>query len=396
MPTGIAASDRKLLIIGGIILLVLLVGISILTPPSDTYSSPVPSTYSSQSGGAKAAYRLLTNLKYPVRRWESPPTELDIPAPNILLVLADPIQPPSKGERKALADFVEDGGHVLFTGANIKDYFADAELPKENADPKFETLRPTLPSRIARNARSIVMQPHAHWGKMAPDQLSLYGATDASAVVSWTKGRGEILWWAASTPLTNAGLTRENNLTFFLNSVGTWEANHPYRIYWDEYFHGQRSSLWSYVAKTSLSWCVVQIAVLALAVLFTFSRRSGPIYVPVQTSRLSPLEFVHTLGGLYERAGAASLAVSVSYARLRTLLTRQLNLPANTRNAELAASAEHRLGWEDSRLGELLHRAATMTTTAKLPPGEALKAVQELEQFADKLKVRTQIQRGKA
>ena len=133
MPTGIAASDRKLLIICGIVLLVLLVGISILTPPSDTYSSPVPSTYSSQSGGAKAAYRLLTNLKYPVRRWESPPTELDIPAPNILLVLADPIQPPSKGERKALAEFVEDGGHVLFTGANIKDYFADAELPKERS-----------------------------------------------------------------------------------------------------------------------------------------------------------------------------------------------------------------------------------------------------------------------
>ena len=395
MPTGIAPSDRKLLTIGGILLVVMVLGVSVLTPPSSTFTSPVPSTYSAQSAGAKAAYQLLTNLHYPVRRWESPPTELNGAGGNILLVLAEPSQPPSKGERKALEDFVKDGGHVLFTGPNIKDYFADATLSRESADPKFESFRPTMPSRIARNVKLVTMQPRAHWGQMTPDQLALYGATDASAVVGWTKGEGEILWWAGSTPLSNAGITRDDNLTFFLNSVGNWSPQDKYLIYWDEYFHGQRSSLWSYVAKTSVAWSVLQLGVLALAVLFTFSRRSGPIYVPLEASRLSPLEFVDTLGGLYERAGAASLAVSVSYGRLRTLLTRQLNLPSNIRNAELAAAAEQRLGWKNSGLGDVLQRAATAITKAKFPSGDALKIVQELEQFADKLKVRVQIQREK-
>lgn len=432
MPTGLTAADRKLLAIGGSILVLMLAGISILTPPNDSFPSPVPSTYSAQSGGAKAAYELLTNLKYPVRRWESPPTELHGDE-NALVILAGPTQPPSKGERQALENFVKHGGRVLFTGANIKDYFTDAEVSRIPADPKFETLSPVLPSRVARNARKIVMQPRAHWGAMTADQLSLYGASDASAVVSWRKGDGEILWWAASTPLTNAGITREDNLQFFLNSVAgpenkeragpsgakaqsspglkvgaeaptsvapTYETariepNGGYRIYWDEYFHGQRSSVWSYVAKTSVAWSVLQFATLGLAVLFTFSRRSGPTFVPVETSRLSPLEFVDTLGGLYERAGAAALAVSVSYSRLRTLLTRQLSLPSNIRNAELATAAEQRLGWKDSGLGDALERAAGAVTKAQFPSGDALKIVQELEQFADKLKVRGSFQREK-
>jgi hypothetical protein len=142
------------------------------------------------------------------------------------------------------------------------------------------------------------------------------------------------------------------------------------------------------VGKTSLAWIVFQIGILALAVLFTFSRRSGPIYVPIETSRLSPLEFVDTLGGLYERAGAASLAISVSYSRLRTLLSRQLNLPSNTNDTQLSIAAEQRLGWRDSGLGILLRRADMARREEKFSSREALKIVQKLEQFATKLSVR--------
>jgi hypothetical protein len=184
MPTGIAASDRKLLIVGASILVLMLLGIAVLTPPMDQFNSPIPSTYSAQSGGAKAAYQLLKNLKYPVRRWERPPTELDADPETTLLILAEPMQAPSKGERQALETFVQDGGHILFTGANIKDYFADADLSAERADPNFEGLGATVPNRLARNAKTVVMQPRAYWGKLMPEQLSLYGAPEASAVVS--------------------------------------------------------------------------------------------------------------------------------------------------------------------------------------------------------------------
>jgi hypothetical protein len=395
MPFGIAAADRKLLLIGGALLILLLTASVILAPPGEQMNSPVPSTYSAQSGGAAAAYLLLSRLQYPVRRWEGPPTELGEDSSGVLLILAQPVQPPSTKERQALADFVEGGGHVLFSGSSIKSYFPDADVSTTPSDPAWKSFSPSIPNHLAPGAQHVTIQPQAYWSHLEGSQLQLYGEPDSPAVVSWKLGDGEILWWAGSTPLTNAGITREDNLAFFLNSVANWSPGDSYRVYWDEYFHGQRSSLWSYVGKTSLPWSLLQLGLLAFAVLLTFSRRSGPIYLPAAVSRLSPLEFVDTLGGLYERAGAASSAVSVSYSRLRSLLTRQLSLPANIPDAALAQSAEQRLGWKNAGLATLLARALVSTRMAKLPPREALDLVQKLEGQAAKLTVRSQFRREK-
>jgi len=248
---------------------------------------------------------------------------------------------------------------------------------------------------LDRGAQHITIQPKAYWGDLNGSQLALYGESGSPAVVTWSLRKGEVLWWAGSTPLTNAGITRDDNLAFFLNSVANWSGNEPLRILWDEYFHGQRSSLWSYLGKTSLAWGVLQLGLLAAAVIFTFSRRSGPIYVPAGRSRLSPLEFVDTLGGLYERAGAASSAVSVSYLRLRSLLTRHLGFPSNMPAAELERSAKQRLGWKDAGLADLLGRAEASCRMPKLSPRVALDLVQKLEQYSARLNVRTQVRKEK-
>ena len=405
MPLGIAPSDKKLMIIGGALLFLMLAATVIFPPPSDKFNSPVPSTYSSSPAGAAAAYRLLARLHYPVRRWENPPTELNVePGPNstseftfdpgkTLLILAEPAQSPSAKELAALQNFVEKGGHVLFTGASLRNYFPKAHLSDEDPKPTLESFSPNLPCMLTRGAQKITIQPLAYWSRPNSSQLAIYGDLNSPSVVSWQVGRGQILWWAGSTPLTNTGITHDDNLVFFLNAVGNWSPNAPYKIYWDEYFHGERRSLWSYVQKTSLAWGALQIALLAFAILFSFSRRSGPIYIPAEISRLSPLEFVDTLGGLYERAGAASSAVSVSYARLRSVLTRQLALASNTPNGQLAAAAEQRLGWKQSALTSALQTAEVATRTSKLPSREALEVVQKLEEFAARLHVRAQFQR---
>ena len=395
MPVGIAASDKKVLLIGGALLVVMLALSVILAPPGEQFASQIPSTYSVQSAGAKAAFLLLSQLHYPVRRWEDAPTQLDADFENALLILAEPLLPPSAKEKKALSDFVESGGRVLFTGANIQMYFPKASISAALPDPDWKAFSPSIPSRFARGVQHVSMQAHRYWGRLDASQLALYGDAGAPVVVSWKLGRGELLWWAGSTPLTNAGLTRDDNLTFFLNCIANWSAEAPAQIYWDEYFHGQRTSLWSYVGKTSLAWGLLQLALLAVAVLLTFSRRSGPIHVPRGVSRLSPLEFVDTLGGLYERAGAAASAVSISYLRLRALLTRQLGLPGNTPDAELAVAAEERLGWRESGLGDTLSRAESSMHIVKLARREALELVQKLEAHAAKLNIRVSSRREK-
>jgi hypothetical protein len=395
MPAGIAPSDRKILFIGGGLLVFLLTVSVIFAPPGEQPESPIPSTYSSQSGGAEAAYILLSKLDYPVQRWEEPPTELKGELDNALLILAEPIQSPSEKERQALKDFVLGGGHVLFTGSAISTFFPDANVSRIPPDPDFQSFSPSIPSGLARGAQHVSIQPKAMWGKLQESQLALYGTSESAAVVTWKFGKGQILWWAGSTPLTNAGITREENLAFFLNSVADWTGDEGYYIYWDEYFHGQRSSIWNYVGRTSLPWGMLQLGLLALAILFTFSRRSGPTFTPATVSRLSPLEFVDTLGGLYEHAGAASSAVAVSYQRLRSLLNQQLALPSSTPNTELAVAAEQRLGWKNQGLGLLLSRAEVATRVTKLAPREGLDLVQQLERQSAKLDIRRQSRREK-
>jgi hypothetical protein len=395
MPLGIAASDRKLLLIGGGLLVLMLTASVILSPPGEQFNSPVPSTYSTESAGAQAAYLLLSELHCPVRRWEESPTELPPTSTGILLILAEPMQFPSSKEWKALADFVQGGGHVLFTGSNVRSFFPDADVSSIPPDPGWKSFSPTIPSPIARGAAHVTIQPQAYWGRLNESQLVLYGESDSAVVVTWNIGHGQVLWWAGSTPLSNAGIAREQNLALFLNSVARWSSAHPYQIDWDEYFHGQRSSLWSYFGKTSLAWGLFQLGVLAATVLFSFSRRSGPVYLPAGDTRLSPLEFVDTLGGLYERAGAASSAVSISYLRLRSLLVRQLGLPAKTPDAELGQATEQRLGWKNQGITDLFQRAEACSRMDKLSPREALGLVQKLEQLTARLSLRAPSSREK-
>jgi len=387
MSVGIDSADRKLLIIAGALMALMFGGILFLSPPSEEFGSPVPSSFSTESGGAAAAYRLLSRLHYPLRRWEDPPTELPSYGENTLFILAEPAQTPTAKERDALQHFVRNGGHVLFTGPNIENFFPEVAASR-GADPKWTSFSPDIPNHLVTGAQHITMQRKAYWGDLDYSQLALYGGNDSSAVVLWSYGDGEILWWAGSTPLTNSGITHDDNLAFFLNSVSKWSAAEPYEIYWDEYFHGQRSSLWSYARKPSLEWGFLQVGLLGLAVIFTFSRRHGPMYRPPSISRLSPLEFVDTLGALYEHAGAATAAVSVSHVRLRFLLAKQLGLPSDTSDAELSRAAEERLGWKSFQNSGLLNRASGATRAVKMRSGDALDLVQELERQAENLEVR--------
>jgi hypothetical protein len=388
MPLGLEASDRKLLAICGTLLVVLLVATVALAPPGELAQSQVPSTYSSQSAGAEAAFVLLSQVHYPVSRWEQPPTELPSDPAGAVLILANPSDYPSKQERLAIDDFVKKGGRLIFTGPRLPAFFPDADISLVPPDPKWTGYAPYIPTSTSRGAEQITIQPQATWGGLGERQLALYGDPSAAVVVEWKYGEGQIFWWGGPTPLTNAGITRDKNLNFFLNSVAGGPHGGDYRIYWDEYFHGERRSLWSYASHTSISWALAQIALLAATIIFTFSRRSGPMYRPARVSRLSPLEYVDTLGGLYQRAKASSAAVSVSLQRLRYLLTRQLGLASDAPDTEVAQAAEERLAWKNFRAEALLSRASVATYGGQLKSRQALDLVKELEGYAAKLEVR--------
>jgi hypothetical protein len=398
MPASLDPGDRRLLLIGGAILLVLTAGLALVGADSQEEGMSIPSTYSSSFGGARAAYLLLQDLHYNVSRWERSPTELSSDPDDVVLILADPLETPTREEREALQQFVDEGGQVLFTGARIKAFFPEAKVDAEIPTAQWKTFSADFPSNYTFGAPKIVLHTGTTWQEPVASQLPLYGDTHSPVVVSWRIGEGRILWWAAATPLTNSGITREGNVNLFLNAMNSPLPGErsAVQIYWDEYFHGQRTSLWSYVRKTPVAWGLLQIAALALMVFFTSGRRSGPVMLPPVISRLAPLEFVDTLGGLYERAGAEPAVVGFVYQRFRATLSRQLRLSPSVNDAELSNAVEGRLGWKESGLQPTMARALVASRARKVAPEEALGLIRELERYEERLRLKKKIAKEKS
>jgi len=374
--------DRKLLI-GAAAFFVLLIVTAVVFGGAAGPKVEIPSSYSIASGGAKAAYLLLAKAGYQVERWERPLDKLPHPAAGQTLILAEPSEAPTHEERERLNAFLSEGGRVIATGM-----FAGTFLPEDNSVPDplgaltWKQATAVSPSAITRAAPEIVLAPQARWQSYS-GAYRLYADGEHSIVVKYRYGRGEILWWAAATPLTNAGLKAPGNLEFFLACLG--DAKSP--VLWDEYIHGYRETLIASVTHSPAKWLVLQLLLLALGVLLTFSRRSGPVYKPVTDVRLSPLEFVQTLGGLYEHAGSASVAVDICYQRFRYWLTRRLGVAANTPVEELRSAVRERWAVGDAHFIAILARCESARSDPYLHPPEALQLVQELNAFATQLRL---------
>jgi hypothetical protein len=396
MPASIDPGDRKLLLIAGAILAFLIAVTIIFSPMQDEKEGQgVPTTYSTASGGAQAAYLLLGELGYRSERWEQPPTELPAnPQGTILIVVSGANCPggtsesfPEKGEREALLRFVSAGGWIIYSG-NFPFLF----LGTGNVTPHWKADLASLihgydalvPSALTRDAPKITMLGSGQWDLSDGNQVPLYGNAGEAVAVTWKLEKGRVIWWAAPTPITNAGITRDGNLAFFLDCI---QAVRPVAspgettVLWDEYFHGYRGSLWDYFKKTPVPWALYQLALVSVFVLLAFSRRSGPLVTPATESRLSPLEFVDTLGDLYRRARAGSAAVRVAYQRFRTLLVRRLGLSSSISNVQLDAAVRERLGWKQPGFINTLQLAETAVRQTDIPGSEALKIVQALEHY---------------
>jgi len=386
MPHTLDAGDRKLLTAAGLLLVVLVISAALLSPRRSEGMSAYPSSYSANWDGAKAAYLLLQDLGYRVSRWEQSPTELKGEASTQVLILAEPLQTPSPEEKQAIREFVAKGGRILAVGTRAALLLPQSSWFQEGFPLSDKTtFRPLLPSPLIRHAPEISMVPPDHWQPESGSQLVIYGNDETAAVITYAVGKGRVIWWGASTPMTNAGIRESGNLALFLNSVGSADRA---QVLWDEYFHGAHSSLWPYIAQTPLPWGIAQFGLVFLAILATHSRRQAPIHIPLARSRLSPLEFVETLGDLYSSAHAGPAAVRIAYEHLRHELTRRLGLPGNISDADLARTAHALLRWNEGEFSGTLSRSQQATNRGKLDDGATLPIVQQIFDYTSRLELK--------
>lgn len=378
----IEKSDRRLLIWAGVFMLPLIVALAFLS--QDEEESSVPSTYSAQNRGAKAAFLLLQEAGYNVERWEQSPAELPVDAAHTVLVLASPFRSPTRDEKNALQTYLGRGGKILATGASASFYLPQAETENEPLPaPSWKEYQPQLLTPLTRGG-AIEMSPAAYWKGPSTASLAHYAHEGRPIVVSYKIGKGEVIWWGANTPLTNAAIAKSGNMALLLNSLGKAGEVH---LLWDEYFHGYRSSLRGYMSEPPMKYGFWQCVLVFVAFVFTFSRRNGPVHPLPQQSRLSPLEFVHTLGKLYRRANAVHSALAIPYARFRTLATRQLGINPDVPVEDLARALRKQMRYKDDSLEELLRQIESALHNPELAEAYALELVQQLNRHTQNLKL---------
>ncbi|MBV8207583.1 MAG: DUF4350 domain-containing protein [Acidobacteria bacterium] len=383
MPLNVDPRDRRMAL-GALAMLVLLVGLALLLPNDQSAETEVPSSYSASSGGAKAAFLLLGSLGYRVSRWTRPPQELPENATAATLILAIPTDQPGEAERHDVAEFVNRGGRVLAVGIPAMWMFKDAPIRPGQLEAAIKQFPAMVPGAMAQAAPRITMAPyHFFTGQPAAGAIGMYGDDRGAVVVRWRQGQGEVVWWAGSTPLTNAGLRYDGSVELLLSSIGE-----PGRdVLWDEYFHGLQHGVGHVLGNTPLPFALLQCGILLAAAVLTFSRRSGPIYEPLEPSRLSPLEYAETLGGLYRRANAGDVAVQVGLERFRILASRSLGVRPGMPAEQLKAALSSRFRFHDQDFVRILQECEAAPGNVRLERATALRLTRALQRFASHLKI---------
>lgn len=384
MPiSSLDAKDRKLLLWCVGIAVGLAVVSGFLLPSGNSNSNPLPSTYLSGRHGARAAYEMLLRAGYPIERWERPLSELaERAGSDTVVIFAQPFTTESS-DIKAVRQIVERGGRVVATGfwggfilplgaseGSEELHFAACKLDPEGLDP-------------LSGSGEIWMVPEAGWKVGNPAYRLQYSCAGQPAVVEYNWQKGHVVWWASSTPLENASISRGNNLDLFLNSLGQREGH---KFYWDESLHGEVRSEWSYAGGPALNALYIGLAGLAVLVVLSFSRRSGPVReLPVEP-RATPIEFLEALGSLYKNAGTASAAVAAAWDRFRRFSLRLCGLRVQKLSAaELAEVIRRRFPSVDSALQEDLTACEEAAWGERVSPRQALKLVQTLHAHQEQL-----------
>ena len=375
MPASWRTSDLTVLLVAGAGT-VLLTAASFMVAPPDTLPRNDGSSYASHPDGARAAFLLLKELGYRVERSFEPVTAIRHTPEHTALVLASPSEAPSAQDVLALQTFVERGGLVLATGP-VAAHFLPGVPERSRRRNDLAALRASrprrqdraLPAALTEGVESVDLPSATAPLSLDSKYVVVYGTDQAPSVVAGRFERGYAVWWAGSAPLVNGAIGRPRHVELLVNSLGPAGAR---TILWDEFYHGHTRSFWSYLAATPVPFAVLQLAALASVALFTYARRRRPIRERALEPRTSPLEFIDTMGGLYERARASAAAVATVYAHVRRRLLTALGLPLNTGDDRLAAVAAERLAFDQTLLASALSNARAASGNPDLTAKQAV------------------------
>jgi hypothetical protein len=162
-----------------------------------------------------------------------------------------------------------------------------------------------------------------------PAWVALYGDSIGATLVTRRYGRGEVVWLADVTPVSNDGISRADDARFAVRLA--LEGGRP--VYFDEYHHGLTSEVgaWTRLGLGGQAALVLILAAVAV-LLFARGRRIGPAIERPGVPAARGGAYIAQLAELFRTAGARSEAL----AALEDGVSRAIARRYGTREAGLA------------------------------------------------------------
>lgn len=200
-------------------------------------------------------------------------------------------------------------------------------------------------------------------------------------LVDYPYGRGRVVVLSDPYIVSNAGITRADNLFLAYNVVTGGRGG---RVAFDEYHQGfgeTQNEILAYFRGTPILWMFAQVALVALAVVWTRGRRfARPLPAP-RADRGSKLEFVASMAELQQRARAYDLAIENIYTRTRRALARYGGLSAGAPLEQIAERVAARSGRDRSKLEALLRECEDSIAGVPLSSRRALELAKQLREL---------------
>src|SRR5262249_9521822 len=254
--------------------MVLIVTIALLSakPSSDTLLKR-PSTFFTDSSGARAVYLVLQKVLPSADQWRQTISELKQPSPQDIrtLIAMEPMMF-GQGEAAALDAWIESGGQLIL--ASDTDWL----IQKNNADQKTKGFL----ARHGITATPVVRRPNAR---------RTGGVINAA--VTREAGRGRIIYVPNSYAFSNEALRTTDNAVWLVDRCVEWGGGAVF----DEYhlgFGSQRtfSSLIAAFAVTPWGLVCLQLALAGVVYVFSCKRRFGRPLEELPVERTNPIETV--------------------------------------------------------------------------------------------------------
>ncbi len=388
---------RGLLVVLAVVVLLVFTNHSARREHHDTW---LPSSYNPVGAGSMALFNTLHDLRWPVERWREPLSRLDTYGHDNVLVLTRSRAgtPPvyfSDQENQLLLDWTRQGNTLVLLGAldkwdDTRDLLRAIGYGVPDKTPSVTDLWNAFESQPEQ---AIEIPPAPGSGVtgtlVLPKTAPLPYLTPANARILYEKdndlflvtsplGNGHVIYAASDRLLSNAWLSRGNNLAIVLSLLEP--GGHPPRhLFFEESHHGF-SAVYAMVHlldQPGLRFAAMLALLGALAFFASALVRFGPILPLHSAQGRSTLEFVDSIADLYQRADLRNDTMKFLFAETHQQLLHRLNLPPAAPH-ELIATRLEQAHPQLPKWKKLAQRFDSNDYTQGLPPGGWLRVAKDL------------------